>query len=544
MERTEAEICPYVLLPMKRLKDKYKGIIVSAPHTIEQMRDGKTKCAEPETGDLARSLHNHLGCPIICSIETDKGFCLDEYVKAIGEYHDRFDLHFLVDLHQMHPDRMELFDIGIGEDGENLLKKKHCIDDVKSCFGQFNDKLVSVNKLFKATAEYTVSHRVAKAYGIPCVQIEINSRILSDPANKAQVLGCLEKMMDVLYDATADFSFSQIMPQRIGNIALGHMVVSGVDLQRREIDGIKPKSLYRVYNDITQDSFLIKGRHILIDSSLAEGTIRLDARYRIFLGVDLPEYIPPAQWIMMWTRATTDEQALFSRGYPSEDHVLSSGVDQNDRVKLKQLIRKFITPRICVQETGGGTTSQPKSKSRIKDAICGVMHGIVDGFIGKSSIALMCRRPYKSDEGADVVRMSNASMKLLGIEEMDRVVLRYRDNELQCPVLPIDNESHFMRENRPNEINLSIGVPVHIRNRLGIQDVHSCIRVDRDTVFLLKKNMGAQTIPFLLTVSVGLFASGLLPFGVLFVIFVFLVAPLVIYFNLSQIRCMGGKTKE
>ena len=40
-------------------------IIVSAPHSVEQTRQGKKKYAEPQTGAIAKLLHDNLGIPVI-----------------------------------------------------------------------------------------------------------------------------------------------------------------------------------------------------------------------------------------------------------------------------------------------------------------------------------------------------------------------------------------------------------------------------------------------------------------------------------------------
>lgn len=544
---------PYAFLPMKLFKNHFRDVLISAPHTIPQIRDGKDKVAEPETAVLACLINSELGCPVIYSVPNERGFCLDEYLSAIADYHCRYDVHFLVDLHQMDPQREELIDIGVGEDGKNLLDRKSCIESVLAVFSSvFGEGFVFKNKNFAANRSYTVSRRVAGEYNIPSIQIEINSRLLMGKVKDYNnVLFALMKTVEILHGTSIDYEFPSIRPQRIENIADGKLVVAPFDASGRRFDESAQVRMFRVINDITEDSLIVKKSHILVDPQLPNGAIRVDARYRIYLGIDMPSFIPKSVWSDIIHNGSKSECRLLRKCYPSQDHVLSYVIDQNDRESLRKLVSKWVTPKICFQSVRAQPRFSMYSKGgALADFVaCAVskakvvVRRISDVFIGRSSVILMCRRPYKSDEGADIVRISKASMHLLGIQDMDMVTIRYTTNTVTCPVLAIDDELSFMRENKPSEINLSIGVPVHIRSQLGIQDVQSSVYVERDTVFLLKKNMSNQTVPFLLTIFVGLFAIGSLSRWVALAWFIFVVAPLVIYINLSRVRSMRGKVK-
>ena len=48
-----------------QLKSGVGGVMISAPHAVEQTRNGRIKCAESQTGALAKMLHEQLHCPII-----------------------------------------------------------------------------------------------------------------------------------------------------------------------------------------------------------------------------------------------------------------------------------------------------------------------------------------------------------------------------------------------------------------------------------------------------------------------------------------------
>ena len=537
-------LSPFVILPMRLLKNQYRDILISAPHTIPQLRFGVKKVAEPETGVLARLLNEELGCPAIYSVPNEQGFCFEEYITAIHEYHRKFDLHFLIDLHQMKASRSELIDIGVGVNHENVIDKTQCIDLIQRAFvSRFGAKFVSVNKIFQAAQPYTVSKRISSECGIPCIQIEINTRLCANINSFCEVFESLIEIIKGLHEISMDFSFSAIKPQRIENISKGCLAISRFDANNKEFNYANEDDVFRVINSITENSFIINSANIKVDPQLNKGDIRVDARQRIFLGIDNPEFIPEKVWMSIINNLSQADKDILLRCYPSHDHVLSVSIGQNDREAIRKIVKEYVKPRIWLQKVSVNSASAPLTPIKLRNRIRSICTAIANRFIGRSSVMLMCRRPYKSDEGADIVRMAKASMSLLGIQEMDRVVLRYRSNSVSCPVLMIDDERCFVKENMPNEINLSIGVPAHIRNLLGIQDVKSCVHVERDTLFLLKKNLSSQIIPFLLTIAVGFFAIGVMPLWVALIFFVGVIAPVIAYFNFSQIRSMRGRAE-
>lgn len=155
-------------------------------------------------------------------------------------------------------------------------------------------------------------------------------------------------------------------------------------------------------------------------------------------------------------------------------------------------------------------------------------------FVGKSALSLMCRRPYECDESADVVRISGSNMKLLGVEEIDSVILRYHTRKVKCRVLEMDDREEFASMNGENGLlpDLSIGIPAHIRNKLGITYVDCAVKVERDTDFLFSKSLPEQIIPLLLTFTTsGLVLDMNIVFEILFAI-------IVVYLNFSSKRHM------
>ncbi|MBO4848791.1 MAG: N-formylglutamate amidohydrolase [Clostridia bacterium] len=158
-------------------------VMVSAPHSAEQTREGKPKVGEYATGVLARMLHDGLSCPVIYKTRN----CLDdanydekcEYKSALAEYVRAHGIKALVDLHQMSALRDENVDIGTGF-GKNVEADPSVVDRAKACFERNGITGVFVDEPFASIHPYTVSSFISRECGIPCVQIEINTRLLLD----------------------------------------------------------------------------------------------------------------------------------------------------------------------------------------------------------------------------------------------------------------------------------------------------------------------------------------------------------------------------
>ena len=212
--------------------------------------------------------------------------------------------------------------------------------------------------------------------------------------------------------------------------------------------------------------------------------------------------------------------------YKAPYRAQTEDADHNVKKSCKKIINKNLglcTKIIPVLET----VREPKKN--IINAIC-------DFYVGKSTISLMAKRPFENDEGLDIVRMTRSNMNLLGIDEMDKVVLQYKNKKISCRVLDFENENSFLKTNKPSPMELSVGIPVHIRNRLGIDDLSSAVKIDRDTVFIFKKSLNEQVVPIILTVFSAILFSD---FSALASTLLSIIAiPIVIYFNLSSKRNM------
>ena len=105
-----------------------KKVMFSAPHAVEQTRDGKIKYAEQDTGEIARFV-NKLGYPCIIKTENlndDANYDLNcKYKSDLQKYIKDNNIVALIDLHELSPLREQLICLGTGgEDDINLLIEK------------------------------------------------------------------------------------------------------------------------------------------------------------------------------------------------------------------------------------------------------------------------------------------------------------------------------------------------------------------------------------------------------------------------------------
>lgn len=288
--------------------------------------------------------------------------------------------------------------------------------------------------------------------------------------------------------------------------------------------------LLSISNGYTGEEMIVKRDHIKVDGKLAKGEILLNKKQRTYLGLQTPLYLPQHLYdkLKAATKIDKEEQKLFSRGYDPETRMLADDLPYEVTRALNKLVEKYLPTNLTIRPALQSFNNKPhRFWSRLADF-----------FVGKSTLPLVCRRPYDTDEGSDVVRMSKSNMKLLGIDNMDRVILRHKNKSLSVAVLEIDDNDMFYKENLPININNAIGIPVHLRKQLGITRLNAVVKVDRDTGFIFRKSINEQIVPILLTLfSVNVFRDENIWKSVLLSL---LAVPIVVYFNLSGKRNQRG----
>ena len=178
--------------------------MVSAPHSVEQTREGKVKYGEYHTGVLARMLYDDLKCPIIFKSFNDNDDAnYDEqsaYKESLKKYVIRNNIKYLIDLHQLAPYREVNIDLGTGF-GKNISPYPEIIDIAKKHFIGNNISNITIDNPFSAAYPHTISSYIFRECQICCLQIEINSRLISDKYTEFsfdQVLSSLKCIINEL----------------------------------------------------------------------------------------------------------------------------------------------------------------------------------------------------------------------------------------------------------------------------------------------------------------------------------------------------------
>ena len=327
------------------------------------------------------------------------------------------------------------------------------------------------------------------------------------------------------------YSFNRVLTQKIDNIRENNLVVSPHDYRAIQIElKHSPCHLFEIYNTITKESLIVKKSHIFVDDSLPQGSMRLNRKQRICLGVEVPAFLSQLQWDLLKKNIPPEDvesMNLITTLYGPEDHILVNNATYAQKQQAKKILDKYIQGEIHIIPVID-TLHAPDKKHFFRK--------LSDFYVGKSTISLICRRPYDNDEGLNVVRLSKSNMKLLGVEEMDKVFLQYKKRKISCRVLELDKEAAFLNTNLPVPVELAIGVPAHLRKKLGVTDLNSVIKIDRDTGFIFRRSMNEQVVPILLTLfSTSLFSSlsAILP-----IVLSIVAVPIVVFFNLSSKRNM------
>lgn len=339
----------------------------------------------------------------------------------------------------------------------------------------------------------------------------------------------LETSENVFLCQYKDFKFKQIYPQKIDHIRESDLVISESDYNNLHCDiQESPCKFFEIYNTFSHDSIVVKKTHIFIDRSLTPGTIRLSRKQRICLGLELPLYLSNEQWTILEENLNhnSEEYQTICELYTSNDHILDKSASYDKKSKAKKIISKYCSGDISIIPIPESIYTKGKK----------LLRRLCDFYVGKSTLSLVCRRPYDIDEGLDIVRMTKSNMNLLGIDEMDKVILQYKNRKISCRVLELGDENAFSETNLPISLDLVVGVPAHIRKKLHVMDLSSSIKIDRDTTFIFRKSINEQIVPILLTLfSTNLFTDSSVIFSALLSL---IAIPVVLYFNLSSKRNM------
>ena len=158
------------------------SFVISAPHSVSQLRNGRRKIAETRTGLIAYEINRRLrATAFIKTKNMDDDANYDEesvYRDRLIEYINSSDIKLMLDLHISSPIREYDIDIGTAY-GKNINNRKDILDTV---YSEYKNVYLSteIDSLFTASYKNTVSASVGANTKAVALQIEINWSIIDN----------------------------------------------------------------------------------------------------------------------------------------------------------------------------------------------------------------------------------------------------------------------------------------------------------------------------------------------------------------------------
>lgn len=187
---------PFLILPGNGI------VMLSAPHAVEQTRDGRIKSAEKETGIIALEINKIIGAPVIIKTKN----CGDDanndpsssYRHYLISYIKENGIKFLIDLHQLSSKRTVLIDLGVN--GYRNFRDRGLVDMIANTFAKHGISGIEIDKPFAASGRNTVSCDISRKTGIDAIQIEINSKLVwdKDGVDKSKINDVVDSLIEII----------------------------------------------------------------------------------------------------------------------------------------------------------------------------------------------------------------------------------------------------------------------------------------------------------------------------------------------------------
>lgn len=319
-----------------------------------------------------------------------------------------------------------------------------------------------------------------------------------------------------------------IVIQNVNKLADGAITVSDDIYQMIETFGADH---FEIISRATGSSLDIERTKIHPSSSSPDGTIKLSYLQREFLGLEHPpDTLSPYYMELFLNKLENQNDKDFLNAHYANEKVHEIDTFE-ERKKAKGIFKKVGYYQAAIYPIYGKRTK--KKMFFLKRIFFLLLRWV----IRPANLKLKVIRPYSTDESSNIVRISKNVMSLLGIEENDLIKINYRGRSVSVPVLGLDSAELIEETNivsNKSSINISIGIPAHLRAKLGIKQIGKVCDVERDLVFLLRKNLYIQFLPILAAIF-GISSLGFLPIWLKITLSICMV-PLTSYIILSSVR--------
>ena len=142
--------------------------------------------------------------------------------------------------------------------------------------------------------------------------------------------------------------------------------------------------------------------------------------------------------------------------------------------------------------------------------------------IGKSEYLLKTEWTSETDDRNNIARLSANMMRLLGVSENDKILVKFGRKQEILRVL-VNNEL----------TDYQIGLPAQARKKLGMNSINDIVIVHRDMLHIFLRHSESQTIAILGTILTVYQLTNKIWLGILLCL---IVTPLIMYFILNEER--------
>ena len=176
-------------------------ILISAPHSVRQLRNGKIKKTDLYTGPIVLEIANKTKCYAIYKTynnNDDANYNIqhNEYKKEVLKIIKEKNIKLFLDIHGAAD--TEEFEIDIGTDNLKSLKGQR---EILEKFIQICDKKgiykIGIGKKFKADTLHTITKTISSKTEIPAMQIEITKkyRDLNQIENMKKIIEYIKELI-------------------------------------------------------------------------------------------------------------------------------------------------------------------------------------------------------------------------------------------------------------------------------------------------------------------------------------------------------------
>lgn len=298
-----------------------------------------------------------------------------------------------------------------------------------------------------------------------------------------------------------EYILVQKSPRKDVSLGIPRVGVDRVFLGSELVKDLDPKKGYQLYNRNDDIDYTLE---VVQEYQPRKLSNRLYLNYfqRQLMNLNIPKKVIPAEQYASYlnkAELSPAEKALLQEAYENHKQYYRIKKEYITDESLKAVFRTLRLDRVELIEIQGDAPRQ--TERGLQQTIRCLAEGVLRRLIDTKPIQLRSGRPYSTDEDSDIVRIMPTTMKILGICELDKVVIEHRGKRVVLRALEFDSFDPLLDANPlvydEAEANVLIGIPAKYRHELGILSLNSIVTVSRDMQYLFVKNGNHQVLPII-----------------------------------------------